>query len=483
MSRLHLRRLLVAGAAAALAIVVPGGARAASAADDDAAYQRGYDLGLEAYRYGLPLLTTERTFRNQTSVNVSNGHGFGPVNRFNPIRQFATPEDRSVVAPNFDTLYSIAWLDLRHQPQVIHVPKVSDRYFVIPLMTPYTEDFANLGSVRRTPPGDYAVVGPHDRHRRLPDGVTRIASPYDRVWVIERVYADNGNRRDIRQVHRIQDQITTVPLSRYGDRGWTPEPPRHPDTTVDDPGLPTGLAFYDRLGTLLDRFPPPAADRPELDRLAEIGVGPGQHPSSDPAIDPDVLAGMEAAVADGPATVRADAQASYAATFGTYNGYLVTRTGGYGQDYRLRAMVTQVGLGALKPDQSIYPLALADRTGAALTGAKKYVVHIAAGGLPPVTADGFWSLTLYDNDGFLVPNAAHRYVINDRSDLHVNPDGSIDLYIQATPPTDPDRAQNWLPAPEGGFRLIWRLYATRPDAIPGVLDGSGWTAPAIVPAP
>lgn len=144
-------------------------------------------------------------------------------------------------------------------------------------------------------------------------------------------------------------------------------------------------------------------------------------------------------------------------------------------------MVTQVGLGALRSDQSIYPLALLDRAGQPLTGARKDRVHIPAGGLPPVTDDGFWSITLYDNDGFIVANPIDRYAVNDRTDLAYNPDGSVDLFIQAERPADPAQAQNWLPAPAGGFRILWRTYGTQPAAIPGVLDGTGWRAPAIVP--
>ena len=98
--------------------------------------------------------------------------------------------------------------------------------------------------------------------------------------------------------------------------------------------------------------------------------------------------------------------------------------------------------------------------------------------------NAFWSLTLYDLAGFLVPNPIDRYVINDRTDLHYNADGSLDLYVQSTQPADPAQAQNWLPSPAGErFRLIWRLYATKPDQIQGVLDGSGWTPPAITAVP
>lgn len=475
------RRLGLATLVAALVATISSSLLATTATADQSAYDRGYQLGLQAYRYGLPLVTTEKTFRNQTSIDVPDGRGFGPVNQFNPVRKFITPDDRSVVAPNLDTLYSIAWLDLSREPQVIHVPKVKGRYWVVPLMSPYTENFANLGSVDATPAGDYAVVGPDDADLPLPRHVTRVVSPYDRVWIIERVYADNDSVRDQQQVNRIQDRITVVPLGEYPRKHWRAPLPAHPDTTVDDPGMPTGMDFYDQLGDLMAQFPPPGADAPLLGQLAGIGVGPGRHPSTDPTLDADTIAGMTAAIHDGPATVLADAQGLYAQHFARDNGYLVVPTGSYGTDYRLRAVVTQVGLGALVPAQSIYPLALLDRTGQPLTGAKKYVVHVPAGGLPPVTESGFWSVTLYDNDGFIVPNPIDRFAINDRTDLHRNADGSVDLYLQAEQPTDPEQARNWLPTPSGGFRILWRTYGTDPAAVPGILDGTGWKAPALMP--
>ena len=175
---------------------------------------------------------------------------------------------------------------------------------------------------------------------------------------------------------------------------------------------------------------------------------------------------MKDAVAGGSDSVLKDLTATYVQGFAAHNGYLVLPTGSYGTDYDLRAMVTQIGLGALKPEEAMYPLAQVDKNLQKLTGSKDYVLHIPAGELPPVGA--FWSLTLYDSDGFLVPNPIDRFVINDRTDLAKNADGSIDIYIQDTEPTNAKQAQNWLPSPDGAnFRLIWRLYQTDSDQIAG----------------
>ncbi len=151
---------------AALAVLAAGGGPARAASAD---YNKGYDLGLEAWKYGLPVVKMDQTFRIQTSVNVPDGRGRGPVNRFSHVRKLADASARDVVAPNNDTPYSIAWLDLRRQPMVIHIPKVN-RYFVIPLYDPYTEDFRNLGTVSKTKPGDYVVTGPGPAPREDPQG-------------------------------------------------------------------------------------------------------------------------------------------------------------------------------------------------------------------------------------------------------------------------------------------------------------------------
>lgn len=473
------RRLRLGAAAIALAIVLPGFA-AQQASATQAEYDRGYEVGMEAYKYGLPLVTMNKTYRNQTSIDASNGRGFGPANQFNPIRQFIEPEDQSVVSPNLDTLYSIAWMNLNKQPLIIHVPKVKKRYFVIPLLDPYSEDFKNLGTVKKTKPGDYAVVGPGQKHVKLPKGVKRIRSNYDRVFIIARFYANGDDPGDIKQVHKLQDKLTITPLNKYGKQGWKPKAPKHPDTTVNDPPLPTGMSYYDSLSKQLGKFPPPAADDEIIARLAEIGVGAGMTPSSDGSLSPDTVAGMEAAAAAGPATIKGDLTSRYLAGFASHNGYLIGAFGKYGTDYGLRAEIAQTGFGALTTDEAIYPLALLDSNHGVLNGSKRYVLHIPAGQLPPVKA--FWSLTMYYTTGFLVPNSIDRYVINDRTDLHVNDDGSIDLYLQSDEPSDPNQAQNWLPSPAGqGFRVIWRLYQTKPKAIDGVINGTGWRPPAITP--
>ncbi len=469
-----------------------GAAATAASADATSGYNTGYTLGHEAYEYGLPLLDTARVFKTMISINVADHSGDGPVNHFNNVPKLTIPtaSQKTVVAPNEDTLYSIAWLDLSHGPQVIHVPAIKHRFYVIPLYTPYTENFYNITSDRTGPTGqgdygattggDYAVVPP-GFHGKLPRGVKRVHSPYKRVWIIGRTLI--RGKSDTTAVDKIQAGLTIAPLSKYGTH-YKPKPPTHPKRTLKFATVPgtqphqNPLAFYTALGQELTRFAPPAADRPLLNQLKAIGVGPGLDPATNSHLSADTLRGMRDAVTKGPANLKTELTQLYVQSAQKHNGYLILGTGTYGTDYQLRALVDNVGLGALRTDVAIYPLAQTDMNFQALTGTKSYVLHIPAGGLPPVK--GFWSLTMYDLDGFFVHNPLGRYVINDRSNLHHNPDGSIDLYVQHTQPSDAAEAQNWLPAPTGSFRLIWRLYDTG-SAEHGILNGNGWQPPKVQP--
>jgi hypothetical protein len=302
-----------------------------------------------------------------------------------------------------------------------------------------------------------------------------VRSPYDRVWLIGRTYIKN--EQDTKKVNRIQDSYGLVPLSKYG-KSYTPKTHGN-DTTVDNatiPGLGPGddpLDFYSALNDLMRRFPPPAADQPILDQLAAIGVGSGALPTN-----ADVLQGMRDAVTQGPANIQAKLVSRYVSESPKHNGYLMGDIGTYGTDYELRAITDKVGVGALRTNVAIYALAQTDRNLGPLTGDARYVLHLPADQLP-VPAQAFWSMTLYDENVFLYPNPFKRYLINDRTDLNYNPDGSLDMYIQSTEPADPKQAQNWLPSPPGAaFKIIWRIYQPA-KARTGILDGTGWQPPAI----
>ena len=201
-----------------VALLLLGAAGPATASE--AEYTQARALGLEAYTYGLPLLQTNKTFQTQTSVNVSNGQGFGPVNRFNSVRQLNNPSSKAVVAPGANALSSIAWLDLRREPQVLHVPRVRDHNFVLALLDPYTNDLRNLGTVHDTAPGDYVIAGPGQHQVRIPKGTHRITVAYTRIWIIGSTQLKGP--QDLAAGHRNQDRAALTPRTRGGQEGVLP---------------------------------------------------------------------------------------------------------------------------------------------------------------------------------------------------------------------------------------------------------------------
>jgi hypothetical protein len=146
--------------------------------------------------------------------------------------------------------------------------------------------------------------------------------------------------------------------------------------------------------------------------------------------------------------------------------------GVYGNYYLKRAIVTQLGLGANLPEDAVYPMNLADETGKPLDGANKYTLHFDKGATPPVNA--FWSITLYDAEGFQVGNSLNRFAVSSWMPFKYNPDGSLDLYFQNDSPGAGKEA-NWLPAPKGPFNLTMRLYAPKSEALTGK-----WTPPPVI---
>ena len=440
-----------------------------------AAYQSGYNLGLEAYTYGLPLMITNATFETMTSVNVAQG-AFGPVNQFNHVRSPNTASSTAVVAPSATNLSSIAWLDLTAEPMVLHVPAVTDHHFNLALFDPYTENLRNFSDANGTKPGDYVIAGPGQQGATIPSGAERVDVDATRIWIIGSTQLKGAD--DVVAVDRIQDGYTLTPLSRLGT-AYRPVAPANPVTTITKAAVPTGMSYFDTLDRLLVAFPPPAADAPELAKLATVGIGPGRTPSTDASLSADTVRGLTDAVAAGPAAIQADLQQLYKAGFARHAGYLLGGFGSYGTDYTKRAVIAAIGLGAIRAQLTIFAMAWSDATGKPLDGSSSYLLHLAAA---PPSRQG-WSLTVYNLKGGLEANALNRFAFTHLSSLAKHADGSIDITLSATQPADAAAQQNWLPITAGqGFEVVWRLFAPSPNAISGILDGSGWQPPAITVA-
>ncbi len=434
--------------------------------------------GIDAYVYGYPLVTMEMTRRVMTNVRQPKGNR-APMGQFARLRKYPDASFRDVTAPNADTLYTLAWVDVSKEPWILSLPDMADRYFLFPMLDGWTNVFQVPGKrTTGTKAQTYAICGPGWKGK-LPKGVVKYQSPTSMVWLLGRIYC-TGTPEDYAAVHKIQDQISVVPLSAYG-KPYAP-PAGKVDSSVDmktavrtQVDSLSATEYFNLLAKLMVANPPAKADKPMLAKMAELGIVPGQ-PFDGSKLDP--LA--RKAFNDVPKIankkiMRWMKEGILAGDFKFENGWLFSKeTGLYGTNYIQRALITAIGLGANRPEDAIYPTSEGPSLLGHYSGAKKYVMRFPKGQLPPV--NGFWSVTMYDKDYFFVNNPLNRYSISARQNLKQNPDGSTDLYIQNTSP-GAGKESNWLPAPKGQFILMLRMYWPKTGK-PSILNGS-WKIPAV----
>jgi hypothetical protein len=439
-----------------------GSAQAASA--DDAG-----GIAQEAYIYLYPLITMDVTRKQLLNSDPKVSGIGGPANAFDHIRAFPTADMRAVVRPNFDTLYSSAWLDLSGGPVVVSTADTGGRYFMLPMLDMWTDVFAVPGQrTNGTGAANFAVVPP-GWSGTLPNDVERIDAPTPWVWIIGRTQA-NGVK-DYAAVHKVQDGYKLTTLDDWGKTPRKPEQTIDPSVDVKTAPLEQvnrmPAADYFRYGAeLMKTNAPHPTDWSTIARLKRIGLEPGKSfdagKVSAEALARGAAAGLEHMRGKAPTIAR------------VVNGWSMSTDtmGVYGNYYLKRAIVALGGLGANQPEDAIYPLIVADADGRPVTAESNYVLHFEKGDLPPVNA--FWSLTMYDADGFQVANPLNRFALGDRDDMKFNADGSLDLYVQNQNP-GPDKEANWLPGPKSGpLGLTMRLYAPKPQ----VADGR-WDPPAL----
>lgn len=459
---------------AALAITAVG--CSASSKPTKLSVDEAKSIATDAYIYGYPLVTVEMTRRVMTNVAQPQAPR-APMGRLMRMREYPNAAFRDVTAPNADTLYTSGFIDVKDEPWVLTLPDAHDRYYLFPMLSGWTDVFQVPGKrTTGTGPQTYAITGPNWQGT-LPAGVTEYKSPTSTVWLLGRIYCD-GTPADYAAVHAMQDQISLVPLSSYG-KPYTPpaakvDPSIDMQTPVRDQveNLSTE-AYFNLLAGLLKDNPPAEADKPIVEKMAKLGIVPGEKFGMG-KLGPDVAAALQPTPKVGVAKIM-----DHYSALNTVNGWqFTTKTGQYGTDYLQRALITAIGLGANRPQDAVYPTSKADAAGQPYNGANKYVVHFAKDQLPP--AEGFWSLTMYDEGYFFVDNPLNRYTLSQRDNLTRNPDGSVDLYLQHDNP-GPQQQTNWLPAPAGAFNLMLRLYWPKQNP-PSIIDGT-WQPPAVTKLP
>ena len=437
--------------------------------------QEAYEIGVEAYLYAYPLVTMEVTRKQVTNVPRSGlALGRGPMNVLTHWRSYPDSNYRDIVRPNFDTLYSMAWLDLSREPLILTLPASPNRYYLAPLLDMWTDVFAAPGS--RTTGNDahsFALTAPGWKGK-LPPGVERIAAPSPVIMMGGRTQT-NGVA-DYSAVQAFQDGMQVTPLSRWGKPQQAPMAAAV-DSAIDMKTPPMkqvnalpAAAFFRMAAQLMGRYGTHSTDQSVLARMQRIGLQPGK-PFDLEHADPALRHGLERAVPDALKLMFA----KLPRLAPRVNGWMMATEnfGVYGNSYLTRATVALIGLGANPPEDSVYALSNTDAAGKPLNGKSAYAIHFNKDEIPPARA--FWSLTVYDRDGFPVANPIGRYALGDRDALKYDADGSLTLYLQSNSP-GPELESNWLPTGGDAFNLTMRIYYPKAAVLAGA-----WQPPGVLP--
>lgn len=459
-----MRRYLNALATLAALLCAQGFNTSTARAAEPIGEQEAHAIGVDAYVYFYPLLSMDITRKQFTNIEPGKALGKGPMNMFVNVPEYPPADFKGVVRSNFDTLYSIAWLDLTKEPLIVSAPDTNGRYYLLPMLDMWTDVFASPGWRTTGTTADNFLVTPPGWAGVVPAGLMPLAAPTPYVWVIGRTKTDGP--ADYAAVHKIQDGYKVTPLSRWGKAPEAVTVQIDPSVDMKTPpkiqvDTMPAAKYFGYAAELLKLHPPHITDQPIIAQMKRIGIEPGKSFDFD-KLDPAVKKALESAPSDAQQLM-----AWKVATLArVVNGWSMNTDtmGVYGNYYLKRAMVSQIGLGANLPEDAVYPLNLFDDTGKPLDGANKYTIHFDKGATPPV--DAFWSITLYDAWGFQVANALNRFTVSSWMPFLTNDDGSLDLYFQNESPGK-DKETNWLPAPREAFNLTMRIYSPKSDALTG----------------
>lgn len=432
----------------------------------------------EGFIYGLPLVMNYAVMY-EFAVDTKSSQFKAHFNEIANVRHLATYEDTAIVTPNSDTPYSFIWLDLRAEPMVISVPAVAkERYYSVQLIDGNTYNFGYIGSrATGSEPGDYLVVGP-DWNGDTPAGIKKVFSSMT-PFVLGIFRTQIFGVDDMPGVEKVQAGYKAQPLSAY-----LKQPPPAPAPKIDFlPATSEGIRehFYEYLDFALQFVPPSPEDKNIRAKLARIGIGPGKSLEFK-----ELSLAHKTAIMQGMKEADDKIDTYIAAGTTNINGWYIGSPFGdrafYKGDWLMRAGAAKHGLYGNDAMEAVYPHGRMDQNGEPLDARKhNYTITFPAGQLPPVNA--FWSVTMYDaKSQLLIKNPINRYLINSPMlpAMNRNADGSLTLYIQTNSPGKAKEA-NWLPAPNGTFYLVMRLYWPK-DTPPSILPpGQGtWKPPGIV---
>ncbi len=425
-------------------------------------------LSEQAFIAGFPVVENYKALLAE-AVDENGDQFVAPLNTLSHSMRAFSAGAESVETPNVDVGYSVAWLDLRTEPVMLDVPEVEDeRYFSIQLVDLYNYNFSFIGT-RSTGnhAAKYLLAGPDWQGPPPPeiDQVIQCETRFAFVRFQIQVFGPD----DTETVQAIQSNLLVQSLSTLLGQS---APQLSPDLeiSISDSPAESHFDFLNLVNTALKFCPPNRPESKERDPMSRIGVVAGQ-PFDSSAFSAEIQEAIKRGMEKGAATIdTALASANTALVFGARDPERA--------DFLRRAVGARVKLHGISREERLNSLYRSDNDGNPLDASQgNYVLRLLPADLPPVNA--FWSLTMYDGQTQdLVPNPIGRYLINSAMlpELTTNSDGKIEIQIQHEPPAE-DRVANWLPAPDGPFYMVLRLYWPKPDA----WDGT-WNAPLVAPA-
>jgi hypothetical protein len=418
----------------------------------------------EAYIYGYPMVDNYRIFYAYF-IDENNAEYKAPLNQIKNMARVFTPEDKAIQTPNSETPYSMLGLNLITEPMVLTIPKIeAGRYFSVQLIDAYTFNFDYIGS--RTTGNDggvFLITGPNWQGE-APEGITKIIKAETQfVFALYRTQLYNPD--DIENVRAIQSGYKVEPLSGYLG---TPAPDQT-KVTFTSPITPdeqkTSPEFFRVLNFVMQYCPVHPSETELMTRFNKASIGSGLTFEYE-TLSPELKQAVNDGIADvwkEFATFSKESVATGKVTSGDIFGTREYLKNNY--QYRFTAAV--LGIYGNSKTEAMYPIYNIDNNGQPLEGKNKYTLTFNPGLLPPVNA--FWSLTMYELPAsLLVENPINRYLINSAMlpELKENSDGGITLYVQNESPGK-DKESNWLPAPEGNFTIVMRLYWPKEEALNG----------------
>ena len=424
-----------------------------------------WELLSEAYRYVFPLMMMNQTMKTATNVECPDLSGHAPIGQLIHAQRLADANAKMVVTPNVDTVYTQAWLDLSEEPMVLIMPP-TDRYFQTQVLDAWTNTPAVLES------GNYLIARAGYKGE-VPEKLKIVEVPTDMVWMISRILT-NGSE-DMVKVKEIQNAMVLMPLSSYlSDEKYIPKKGEHKDKYDGVPvNAVLGMSPQDYFSTaneLMLKNPPSERDASILEKFAVLNIGPGKQFDA-AVLKGDVQRNWNALRSSLKEIVYREG-VKYQKTIGDWS-YFGEPIGNFRDAYDYRAMIALSGLGANPMEVAVYLKTGVDSEKSTLNGRNDYVLHFDS--LPPACAGGFWSVTAYGSDDFLIANELNRYCINDRTGLRLNEDGTLDVILSNQAP---ENTKNWLPVGEDDFHLVMRIYLPDMNAI-----GNGWISPTITKTP